>query len=196
VGEVLKAVRDSGKEKDTLVVFTSDNGPWINLPERMLQAGNLPWHVGSAGALRMAKGSTYEGGVRVPTVVYWPGHFEGGRSNADMVATMDLHATFVRLATGAPSKQAIDGHDLTDFLSGKTHESPRKEFFYFNGRQLDGVRSGAWKLRLNGGVELFNLDLDPSERYNREKEHPEIVAELKARLDQMVKETGAPRRGK
>jgi len=192
VGEVIKAVRDSGKEKDTLVIFTSDNGPWINLPERMLQAGNLPWHVGSAGALRSAKGSTYEGGVRVPTALHWPGHFEGGRASAEITATMDLYATLVRLGTGAPAKHAIDGHDLTDFLAGKTNESPRKEFFYFNAKQLDGVRSGSWKLRLNTGIELFNLDLDPSERYNREKDHPEIVAELKKRLEQMLAETNAP----
>ena len=192
VGEVIKAVRDAGKEKDTLVIFTSDNGPWINLPERMLQAGNLPWHVGSAGALRSAKGSTYEGGVRVPTVLHWPGHFEGGRTSAEITATMDLHATLVRLGTGAPAKHAIDGHDLTDFLAGKENESPRRDFFYFNARQLDGIRSGPWKLRLNNGVELFNLDLDPSERYNREKDHPEIVAELKNRLERMVTETNAP----
>jgi arylsulfatase A-like enzyme len=192
VGEVIKAIRDAGKEKETVVIFTSDNGPWINLPERMLQAGNLPWHVGSAGALRMAKGSTYEGGVRVPTVIHWPGRFEGGRSSAEIAATMDIHATLVRLATGAPPRHRIDGHDLTDFLAGKTQTSPRQDFFYFGGRQLDGIRSGPWKLRLNAGVELFNLDLDPSERHNREKDHPEIVAQLKQRLVQMAAETKAP----
>ena len=192
VGEVFKAVREAGKEQDTLVIFTSDNGPWINLPERMLQAGNMPWHVGSAGALRSAKGSTYEGGVRVPAIVHWPKKIEGGRSSAEITATLDLYATLVRLGTGAPATHRIDGLDLTDFLTAKTSESPRKDFFYFNAKQLDGIRSGPWKLRLNNGVELFHLDLDPSERYNREKEHPEIVAELKKRLEQMVAETNAP----
>jgi arylsulfatase A len=195
VGEIIKAVREAGQEKNTLIIITSDNGPWINLPERMLQAGNLPWHVGSAGTLRMAKGSTYEGGVRVPAVVHWPGHFEGGRSSAEITSTLDVHATLVRLGTGTPPKQT-DGYDLTDFLSGKTEKSPRQEFFYFNAKQLDGVRVGPWKLRLNNGVELFNLDLDPSERHNREKDHPEIVAELKPRLDQMATETDAPRKWK
>ena len=196
VGELLKAVREAGKEKDTLIFFTSDNGPWINMPERMLQAGNLPWHVGSAGALRMAKGSTYEGGVRVPAIVHWPGNFEGGRSSGEIVSTMDVYATLVRLGTGAPAKHQIDGVDLTAFLAGKTKESPRKELFYFNSKQLDGVRVGPWKLRLNNGVELFNLDLDPSERHNREKDHPEIVAELKQKLIAMAEETKAPHKWK
>ena len=192
VGEVVKAVRESGKEQDTLIIFTSDNGPWINLPERMLQAGNMPWHVGSAGALRSAKGSTYEGGVRVPTIVHWPKKIEGGRSSAEITTPWISTPRSYDWAPGAPAKHRIDGLDLTDFLTGKTRESPRKDFFYFNAQQLDGMRSGPWKLRLNNGVELFNLDLDPSERYNREKDHPEIVAELKQRLEQMVAETKAP----
>jgi arylsulfatase A-like enzyme len=196
VGEVIKAVRESGKEQTTLVVFTSDNGPWINLPPRMLQAGNLPWHVGSAGALRESKGSTYEGGVRVPAIVYWPQKIEGGRSSAEIASTLDLYATLVRLGTGTVAKHRIDGHDLTDFLTGKTRESPRKDFFYFNGRQLHGIRAGAWKLRLNDEVELFNLDLDPSERYNRAAEHPEIVAELKQRVAHMATETNATQKRK
>ena len=196
VGELLEAVRDAGKENDTLVIFTSDNGPWMNLPPRMLQAGNLPWHVGNAGALRNAKGSTYEGGVRVPAVVHWPGRFEGGRVSAEIASTLDLHATLVRLGTGAPAKHAIDGIDLTDFLAGKAEKSPRQEHYYFDGRQLHGVRVGPWKLRLSEGVELFHLDLDPGERFNREKEHPEIVAGLKAKLDAMADETKATRKWK
>lgn len=192
VGEMLKAVREAGKERDTLVIFTSDNGPWINPPPRMLQAGNLLWHVGSAGALRGAKGSTYEGGVRVPAVLHWPGHFEGGRTSADMAATMDLYATLVRLGTGAAPRQSpMDGHDFTAFLDGTAKESPRKEFFYFSGRQQAiAVRVGPWKLRLNDGIELFHLELDPSERHNRAEEMPEIVARLKLRLEQMATEVG------
>ncbi len=182
VGEMIKAVREAGKERDTIVIFTSDNGPWIALPPRMLQAGNLPWHVGSAGALRDSKGSTYEGGVRVPAIIHWPGRFEGGRSSAEMAATMDLYATLVRLGTGAAPKKATDGHDLTSFLEGKVKASPREEFVYSQGRQPNAIRSGPWKLRVADGVELFQLDLDPSERYNRAEEHPDIVARLQSRL--------------
>ncbi len=193
VGEVLEAVRASDREKDTIVIFTSDNGPWINLPERMLLGGNRPWHVGSAGALRMAKESTYEGGVRVPLIVHWPGRFAGGSERAEMAATMDLYATLVRLGTGATSPHPIDGYDLTAWLEGTAAESPRQEFFYFDADRLDGIRAGSWKLRLRDGVELFQLDLDPAERHNREKEHPEIVAALKKRLLDMAGETGARR---
>src|SRR5690606_30244889 len=131
VGEVLKAVRDSGQEQNTIVIFTSDNGPWINLPDRMLQAGNLPWHVGSAGALRMAKGSTYEGGVRVPAIVHWPRRIEGGRSSAEIASTIDVYATLVRLGTGAVAQHRIDGLDLTEFLMGKTDQSPRTELLLY-----------------------------------------------------------------
>lgn len=189
VGEVLKAVREAGKEQNTLVIVTSDNGPWIEMPDRMLQAGNERWHVGSAGALRGAKGSTYEGGMREPTVVCWPGRFEGGRTSGEITATMDLYVTLIRLATGAPPAHKTDGYDLTDFLAGKTNTSPRQEFFYFNSKQLDGVRVGSWKLRLKNGPELYNLDLDPSERHNRAKEFPTIVSQLTARLKAMVDET-------
>jgi arylsulfatase A len=190
VGEMLKALRDSDQEKNTLFIITSDNGPWIELPPRMLQAGNTRWHVGSAGPLRGAKASTYEGGVREPAIVHWPGHFEGGRTTAEIAATMDLYATLIRLATGAPPKHQTDGYDLTDLLAGKTTTSPRQEFFYFDGKRLDGVRVGSWKLRLRGTEpELFNLDLDPSERVNRAEEMPERVAELKQRMQAMLAET-------
>lgn len=195
VGEMLSAIRQSGKERNTLVIFTSDNGPWINLPARMLQAGNLPWHVGSAGALRSAKGSTYEGGVRVPAILHWPGRFEGGRSSAEMTSTLDLYATLVRLGTGAaPAQRPMDGHDLTAFLEGRTAQSPRTEFFYFQGGQAQALRSGPWKLRIADGVELFHLDWDPSERYNRADEQPERVAELRKRLDAMNAEVGRRRK--
>jgi arylsulfatase A len=195
VGEMLSAIRQSGKERNTLVIFTSDNGPWINLPARMLQAGNLPWHAGSAGPLRNAKSSTYEGGVRVPAILHWPGRFEGGRSSPEMASTLDLYATLVQLGTGAaPAQRPMDGHDLTAFLEGRTAESPRQEFFYFQGGQAQAVRSGPWKLRVADGVELFQLELDPSERSNRAEELPERVAELQKRLDAMNAEVGKRRK--
>ena len=194
VGEMIKAVRAAGKERDTMVIFTSDNGPWIDLPPRMLQAGNLPWHVGSAGALRDSKASTYEGGVRVPAIIHWPGRIEGGRSSAEMAATMDLYTTLVRLGTGALPKRGSDGHDLTPFLEGKVKASPRQEFLYAQGRQPNAIRSGPWKLRIADGIELFQLELDPSERYNRAEEHPEIIARLQSRLTQVTGAVdGAPR---
>lgn len=191
VGEVLKALRETGQENNTLIVITSDNGPWSTMPPRMLQAGNLPWDAGSTGLLRGAKGSTYEGGVRVPAIIHWPSHFEGGWASAELTATMDIYSTLIALGTGAPAQADTDGHDLTAFLSGQTSESPRKEFYYFNSLRLDGIRVGPWKLLLKGGPELYNLDVDPSERYNRADEFPEILADLAGRLATMAKSPGA-----
>ena len=148
-GEIVKALRETGKESNTIVVFTSDNGPWLNLPARMLQDGNLPWHAGTPGLLRGAK---------------LPGH-------------------------------PVDGYDLRPFLSGAAKKSPRREFFYYHRGEFKGVRADAWKLRRGdeGETELFNLELDPSERYNRAKEKPEIVARLATRLQEMSNETETSR---
>lgn len=190
-GQVMQALRDVDREENTVVIFTSDNGPWLNLPERMLQEGNLPWHAGSPGPLRGSKGSTYEGGVRVPCILRWPGHIDPGRCSADLAATMDLYVTLIRLAGGQLPDYTLDGHDLEPFLLGRQDQSPREHFFYFRGRRLMGVRAGPWKLHLDKQVQLFHLDVDPSERYNRAEEKPELVNQLRQRLDEMARETGS-----
>ena len=193
VGEVLKALKKTGADENTLVVFTSDNGPWLNLPARMLQDGNKPWHAGSPGPLRGAKGTTYEGGVRTPCIVRWPGKISPGRRSAEIVSSIDLYRTFVTLAKGAMPANQSDSHNLTSFILGQTDQSPRKDFYYFHGRRLDGLRSGPWKLRYKDGLELFNLDLDPAEKYNRAEEKPEIVERLTTQLETMAKSTNAQR---
>ena len=194
-GEIVKALRESGKESNTFVVFTSDNGPWLNLPARMLQDGNLPWHAGTPGLLRGAKHTTYEGGVRVPCIIRWPDQLPGGRTSPEMAATMDLYVTLIRAAGGKLPGHPVDGYDLRPFLSGAEKKSPRREFFYYHRGGFKGVRSEAWKLRHSdeGETELFNLELDPSERYNRAEEKPEIVARLATRLEEMSKETETSR---
>ena len=181
-GEIMKALDDAGKRDDTIVVFTSDNGPWLNLPDRMLSGGVVPWHAGSPGPLRGAKHTTYEGGVRVPMVVRWPGTVPPGTVTAEMGATLDLYATLIA-AGGGGIPEGSDGHDLTGLWAGRTGRSPRLDFIYHRGSQVQGVRSGPWKLRAVDGVELFHLDVDPSERYNVANEQPEIVAELRGRLE-------------
>ena len=186
VGRILEALRETGQERNTIVVFTSDNGPWNNLPPRMLQQGNQPWHTGSTGGLRQSKATTYEGGVRVPAILRWPGRIPADWSTAEIAGTIDLYATLVRAGTGAAPRHRIDGVDLTDFLAGRTPKSPREEWFYFSNRTVDGVRVGPWKLRVRDGVELFDLGSDPGEKYNRAEEFPERVAELKAKIDAMV----------
>lgn len=181
-GQVLKALDDTGKRDDTIVIFTSDNGPWLNLPDRMLSGGVVPWHAGSPGPLRGAKHTTYEGGVRVPMIIRWPGTVTAGTVTAEMGATLDLYATLIA-AGGGEVPEGSDGHDLRDLWAGRTRQSPRLEFVYHRGSQAQGLRAGPWKLRTVDGDELFHLDVDPSERYNVAGEQPKIVAELKGRLE-------------
>jgi arylsulfatase A-like enzyme len=202
VGRVLDTLRETGLEKNTLVIFTSDNGPWLNLPPRMLQGGNERWHSGLKGPLRGAKGTTYEGGHRVPAIFRWPGSIPEGRSSEQMACTLDLFMTIIR-AAGAdpPPSRAIDGMDLLPFLKG-TEASPRKEFFYFLSNRLEGLRSGDWKLRITGRAdpqreepiittELFHLGRDPGENYNVAERHPDIVSRLYARMQSMAAELDA-----
>ena len=191
VGAILEELEQSGKADETIVIFTSDNGPWLNLPDRMLSGGVEPWHAGSPGPLRGAKHTTYEGGVRVPFIVRWPGTVPAGAVTAEMGATLDVYATLLT-AAGAALPEGCDGHDLAGLWSGKTGQSPRREFLYHRGRSVQGVRVGPWKLRTVDGDELFQLDLDPSERYNVAADNPQIVAELRRRIEQFQAAGASP----
>ena len=191
VGQILATLKELGLDENTLVVFTSDNGPWLNLPKRMLQGGNQPWHQGTPGPLRGYKHTTYEGGLREPAIVRWPGRIPPGRDSADMAALMDLYVTFVKLGGGQLPDHPVDGHDLMPWLQGRTDRSPRKEFLYCLHGRIEALRDGPWKLRTQDGVELFNLESDPSERYNRADEKPEIVRRLAQRMEEMARELGA-----
>ncbi len=193
VGQILKTLQDSGMDENTLVIFTSDNGPWLNLPARMLQDGNQPWHAGSPGLLRGAKGTTYEGGVRTPCIIRWPGKIAAGRRSAEIVSSLDLFRTFTNLGRANMPSTLSDSYDLGPFLLGKTQRSPRRHLFYFHGQRLDGLRMGPWKIRYKDGLELYNLDLDPAEQYNRANENPDIVAKLSRRLESMANVTQARR---
>ncbi len=190
VGMVLAALEKKGVSGNTLVFFASDNGPWINMPPRMRQAGNERWHAGSAGPLRGCKGQTYEGGARVPAMLRWPGKIEPGRVSADLVGMPDIYRTLISAAGGKPLEHKIDGHDLVPFLAGKTENAPREEYFYFR-NTLDALRSGDWKLCMTTGKpELFDMVTDPFERFNRAEAEPEKVAELYARMREMAAEVG------
>ena len=191
VGAILEELEQSGKADETIVIFTSDNGPWLNLPDRMLSGGVEPWHAGSPGPLRGAKHTTYEGGVRVPFIVRWPGTVPAGAVTAEMGATLDVYATLLA-AAGVALPEGCDGHDLTGLWSGKTGQSPRRAFLYHRGRSVQGVRVGPWKLRTVDGDELFQLDLDPSERYNVAADNPQIVAELRRRIEQFQADGASP----
>ncbi len=189
-GEILQALKDKGVDENTIVVFTSDNGPWSNMPPRMLQEGIRPWHAGWTGLLRGAKHTTYEGGPRVPGIVRWPGQIPAGQESADIASTMDIFTTLM-LAGGADVPEDVDGKNILPFLKGET-SSPVEQFYYFSGNSIHGVREGEWKLRIAEGYpELFNLDSDPSERHNRAEELPDIVSKLQGQIEKKSEEVNA-----
>lgn len=177
VGEILKTLKELQIDRNTLVVFTSDNGPWLSKGKRG----------GSALPLRDGKFTSYEGGMRVPCLMRWPGRIPGGTTCKEIAATIDILPTFAELAgTHAPQDRAIDGRSIVPLLSGKPGaKSPHKVYFYRN----DGVRVGRWKLRLRGRStlkkqpagpfpELFDLSQDISEKHNVAADHPDVVNRL------------------
>ena len=194
-GRLLDAIDELGLRDNTIVIFTTDNGPWNNFQEvlRPKHNGAVAW--GSSGPLREGKGSTYEGGFRVPCIVRYPGHVPAGRLSHAIFSTLDFMPTFANLAGyEVPNDRAIDGVDQTALLFGKSQAGARDDFYYFCQNELHGVRKGRWKLMLpdrkkfwhcvkdrgSGAVELYDLESDIGEKNNVAKEHPEIVSELLA----------------
>jgi arylsulfatase A len=204
VGEILQALAANGIDRETLVIFSSDNGPWLSY-------GN---HAGSAGPLREGKGTAFEGGHREPCIMRWPGRIPAGSVCDEPLMTIDLLPTLARLIGAELPKHPIDGLDVWPLISG--HPGARNPhdayYFYYNKNDLEAVRSGDWKLHfphtartmegqpqgsdglpgkykpLDVGRELYNLRNDPGETRNLAEAHPEILARLeslaeKARAD-------------
>jgi arylsulfatase A-like enzyme len=192
VGEVLAALEAAGVAENTIVFFASDNGPWLNLPGRMLQAGNKPWHAGSPGPLRGAKATSYEGGARVPAMIRWPGRVEAGVDTRELAASPDIYRTLLEVAGAERPERPLDGHDLMPFLTGAAEESPRERYYYFLNGTLEAMREGRWKLRVAGDTtQLFDLQGDPAERFNRAAGHPERVEAMRARMEAFADSVGA-----
>ncbi len=192
-GRLLDAIDHLGLRNNTLVIFTTDNGPWNNMQERLRERhkGAIAW--GSSGPLREGKGSTWEGGVRVPCIARWPGHVPVGRVSNAISSTMDFMPTFAGLAGyEVPKDRIIDGVDQTALLLGKSETGARDHIYYLCRNEMHGVRKGKWKLLLpnrknyygyvkdkgSEGMELYNLEADIGEKHNLVKQHPEIVSEL------------------
>ena len=189
VGEVLAALRELELDERTLVVFTSDNGPWIE--------GHLGDYGGSATPLRGFKMSTWEGGLRVPGIFWWPGQIRPGQESDELASTLDLLPTFAAIA-GAPlpERRPLDGVNLWPWLSGSTSESPRQDFLYFAFTHLQAVRDRRWKLvlprpsdppwtswygRMIDAVEapeLYDLQFDWSESRDVSEQRGDIVERL------------------
>ncbi|MBM3792702.1 MAG: hypothetical protein FJW31_01255 [Acidobacteria bacterium] len=130
VGEILRAVKEPGQDANTMLLFLSDNGPWNNLPQRMLQQGNEWWHTGSPGPWRGSKGGSYEGGFRVPGIARWPGRIPAGQVLRELACALDWFPTLVRAVGGTlPEGCTYDGFDLLPMLSTQA-PSPRREFFF------------------------------------------------------------------
>ncbi|MEX0938622.1 MAG: sulfatase [Pirellulales bacterium] len=195
VGQVLDALRESGLDRRTLVIFTSDNGPWLTFHEQG----------GSAGLLRDGKGSTWEGGMREPTIAWWPGRIAAGSVAAELASTLDIFATAHKLAGAElPDDRTLDSYDMSPILfdDGK---GAREEMFYYRGTRLMAVRLGPWKAHFitqpaygGGGQQehdpplLFHLDHDPSEKYNRAEEHPEVLARIQDLVERHRETLDAP----
>lgn len=201
-GRLLAAIDELGIAEDTLVIFTSDNGAWSNDAARQNRknAAHVAWTegeqtaVGSNAPLREGKGSDYEGGVRVPCLVRWPGRVPAGRVNDAIFATLDFLPTFAALCGfDVPRDRVIDGVDQTDLLLGTSEAGSRETYFYHSGSH--GVRKGKWKLlkanrwprnfnrtypkdRGTNEVELYNLDEDISETTNLADQLPDVVNRL------------------
>jgi arylsulfatase A len=208
MGRILDVLEEEGLDERTLVIFTSDNGPWRNMPPRMYETEPVErWDAGTTGALRGAKGTTYEGGLRVPAIARWPGHIPPGQVSTEMATTMDLHATILQLAGAPPPERPLDGVDIWPVLT-EGSVSPRERFYYFMGDRLEAVRDATWKLRIapvaddyvsqelmTGDepveVQLFDLRSDPYERFDVAERHPDVVTRLRSELVHFAGETGA-----
>lgn len=198
VGRVLDTLRTLNLAGRTFVLFTSDNGPWL------IQGKNG----GVAGPLRGGKGTTWEGGMREPTIAWWPGRIAAGSANSVPLSEIDVLPTLVKLAGGTvPTDHVIDGKDIWPLLSGRRTDSPHDALFYFNGNRLQAVRSGPWKLAVtpqgtgqrkgsaqpqqHTGPRLYNLEADIGELTDVAAQHPDIVARLQRFIAQMDGDLGA-----
>ena len=184
VGRIIKTIKDLKLDKNTIVIYTTDNGPWLPFKH----------HGGSAGPLREGKGTTFEGGQRVPCVMWGPSRIPANTVCDELMGTIDLLPSLAAITKRKiPSKKKIDGLDASNLILG-TGSTPRKEFLHYTSRgELEGIRSGEWKLlrkkprnkKQAEMVMLFNLSKDLSEENNLAQEQPAIVARLSSRMQKL-----------
>lgn len=196
MGQILDTLRKHELQENTLVIFTTDNGPWLSYGD----------HAGSALPLREGKGTMWEGGCRVPTLMWWPGQIPAGTTCDELASTIDILPTVAHLIGAELPDHKLDGKDIRSLmLAEEGAQSPHEYFYhYYGGGQLQAIRDRQWKLhfphgyrtlagRTGGtqgmpvaysqgqtGLELYNLKEDVSEQRNVLEEHPEIVARLQA----------------
>jgi len=183
---LVRELQQRGLDESTIVVFTSDNG------SRARDGG-------SNAPLRGVKGTTWEGGMRVPCIVRWPGHVAPGRVSDELAASIDLYPTLAALAgADLPDDRTVDGVDLSDLLLDVDATSPRDAFWYYRMNDLEAVRAGRWKLHVaKVGTEvheLYDVVADPAESTDRASDHPAEVARLNAVADDARRSLGDARR--
>ena len=203
VGILLDTLRENRLDEDTLVIFTSDNGPWHVRGE---EGGN-------ATPLRAGKGTTYDGGMRVPCVMRWPSKVPAGKVCREVATAMDFLPTLAKLAGGsAPADRLIDGRDIIDLMTDKPGaKSPHEAFYFYSGNRLTAVRAGEWKYRVQTTLQeeteygkyenpqtpiaprLFNLAVDPGEQKSVLKDHKEIDERMQKLLDAARQDMGDAR---
>lgn len=194
VGQILSTLKQYNLDKNTLVIFASDNGPWYQ---------------GSAGRLRGRKATTYEGGVRVPFIAQWQSRIPKGLVSDEPVSALDLFPTIVtatKAHLSVPRPLELDGQDAFSFLTGKLSKRPARLVLYFDGLNLQAARYGQWKIhvaRYNippynvatsqrknlplNPPELYNLEIDPDESYDLAADHPEVIKDLKQKIAELMK---------
>lgn len=187
VGRIIKTIKDLNLDKNTIVIYTTDNGPWLPFKH----------HGGSAGPLREGKGTTFEGGQRVPCVMWGPSRIPAGSVCEELMGTIDLLPSLAAITQKRlPAKNKIDGFDASHLILG-TGTTPRKEFLHYTSRgELEGIRSGDWKLlrkkprnkKQGETIMLFNLSKDVGEENNLASEQPAIVARLSSRMKELDQE--------
>ncbi|MHC4122299.1 MAG: sulfatase family protein [Planctomycetota bacterium] len=184
VGRILDTLKQHRLSRKTIVLFTSDNGPWLCFGAKG----------GKAKPLRDGKGSCWEGGFRVPTILWGPGRIPAGKTSNEMMATLDILPTFAALAgANVPADRIIDGVNQVNLITGRTRVSARQTFYYYFGNKLHAVRKGKWKLAIPSGQmgakyimdkkalqepELYNLEKDVSESKNVAADNPDVLADL------------------
>ncbi len=204
VGQIMKTLKTLDIENNTLIIYTTDNGPWLNY-------GN---HAGSAGGLREGKGTPFEGGFRVPCIMSWPGVIPSGSICGKIASSIDVLPTIAAIVKADLPAAKIDGINILPLLKGTPGADPRHEYYYYSGRTLNAVRLDYWKyvfphkLATNVGSEvgkdgwpgemrqvdfkggLFDLRRDPGEQYDMQEVHPEIAGKLKQMADRKREELG------
>lgn len=205
VGRILDTIRRLGLERQTMVIFTSDNGPWLSYGD----------HAGSAGPLREGKGTMFDGGCRVPAVMWWPGRIPAGTRCSEPAMTIDILPTIARLVGARLPEHPIDGKDIWPLLAGEPGaRSPQEAYYFYWGQELQAVRMGRWKLHFphtyrtlagrpggSGGkpapyeearieLSLFDLAADVGETTNVADRHPDVVARIRKLADKIRAELG------